>query len=764
VVNYELHKLGWHSFQQLCLTIAREVLGQTVQSFLDSKDGGRDGAFAGTWKPKKGDSLKGAFVIQCKFSSKPTKVLKVSDVAEEIEKARRLVQLKRCDCYLLLTNLEISGAGDLKIDEAFRAAGVKEFRCFGADWINQQIRDYKRLRMLVPRVYGLGDLSEILDERAYNQALALLESMREDLSKVVLTGVYGRAVRALDEHGFVLLLGEPAAGKTTIASMLAMAAIDQWDVSTMKLETSAQMTERWNPQDPHQFFWIDDAFGVTQFELSLALDWNRIFPKVNAMIKAGVRVVLTSRDYIYNRAKHNLKESAFPLMRESQVVIDVKEITPQERRQILYNHLKLGTQPRSFRTAIKPYLEGVASHPRFVPETARRLSNPVFTRDLDASQAGLAEFVEKQEQLLEEVIEGLDRHSQAALALIFMRSGSVDSPIKLRGSEESALARLSTSLGEMIPALTAMKDSLTVQVKERGRAVWMFKHPTIGDAYASIILRNPELMDIYVHGAPVKDLLSTITCGDVGLEGAVSISQELYQLVEQRISAFDDARNGLDWRRSWERRREVNQFLGDRCDKAFLQLYLERHPDLLKRVSSPGLRLEAVSEVDLAVKLFKLGLLPEQHRANFVQTVAKYAVDGEDGYALESAEIKKMFTRWEMKELKRRLREELVPNLSNARENWESNLPEDEDPESYIEPYSALLTSLERQFPGDGEVRKAVIKETLLVRRWMERAWQDIAERGNPESDEPDYDTGDYSPGRPSGETVGRSIFDDVDA
>lgn len=43
--------------------------------------------------------------------------------------------------------------------------------------------------MMVPRVYGLGDLSQILDERAYAQATAVLESMREDLAKVVITGI-----------------------------------------------------------------------------------------------------------------------------------------------------------------------------------------------------------------------------------------------------------------------------------------------------------------------------------------------------------------------------------------------------------------------------------------------------------------------------------------------------------------------------------------------------------------------------------------------
>jgi hypothetical protein len=44
---YDLHILGWHSFQQLCLTITREIFGQTVESFLDSSDAGKDGAFAG---------------------------------------------------------------------------------------------------------------------------------------------------------------------------------------------------------------------------------------------------------------------------------------------------------------------------------------------------------------------------------------------------------------------------------------------------------------------------------------------------------------------------------------------------------------------------------------------------------------------------------------------------------------------------------------------------------------------------------------------
>uniref|UniRef100_UPI002024DF8E hypothetical protein n=1 Tax=Chryseobacterium sp. Marseille-Q3244 TaxID=2758092 RepID=UPI002024DF8E len=35
-------------------------------------------------------------------------------------------------------------------------------------------------------------------------------------------------------------------------------------------------------------------------------------------LKQGIKIVMTSRDYIYNRARNDLKESAFPLFNESQ--------------------------------------------------------------------------------------------------------------------------------------------------------------------------------------------------------------------------------------------------------------------------------------------------------------------------------------------------------------------------------------------------------------------------------------------------------------
>ena len=68
------------------------------------------------------------------------------------------------------------------------------------------------------------------------------------------------AATVLDKHGFVLLVGEPAAGKTTIASMLAMAAVDEWGALMLKLDDLGKVADRWDPDEPSQFLWVDDAW------------------------------------------------------------------------------------------------------------------------------------------------------------------------------------------------------------------------------------------------------------------------------------------------------------------------------------------------------------------------------------------------------------------------------------------------------------------------------------------------------------------------
>jgi hypothetical protein len=728
-----------------------------VEAFLDSNDAGRDGAFTGVWTPVGHETLSGLFVIQCKFTSKRDYNLRVSDLSDELVKVKRLVNDGRCDCYILLTNAGLSGKQAVRVEKLYKSAGVKEFLPYGSTWICQQIQENKRLRMLVPRVYGLGDLSQILDERAYAQARALLDSLREDLSKVVVTGAYKRAAAALDKHGFVLRIGEPAAGKTTIASLLSMASLDQWHASTLKLDDPGMVIEHWNADEPSQFFWVDDAFGVTQYESYLVHRWNHILPQVRTMLRRGAKIVMTSRDYIYNRARKDLKESAFPLMRESQVVIDVHDLTADEKRQILYNHLKLGRQPKAFLTKVKPHLEHVAAHSRFVPETARRIADPLFTDGLRIDRYNLEWFVEKQERFLQEVLNGLDSESKAALALIYMRNDHLESPIEIQESERRALERMGSSLGGCVTALDSLNGSLVQYAHVGGNSIWRFKHPTIGDAFAGLLIQNPELLEVYLQGSPTEKLIYQVTCGDVGLEKAVVISKALFPQMLRRLNEFSATTEYKSpWLSSWGARDRLYGFLARRCSKDFLTLFVEKQPEIPDRVSEPGLFLSAVSEVDLAVRLHEYGLLPEDRRQKFISTVSAYAVRGEDLYALEDRDMRRVFTDAEFEELRLRVRYELLPRLDDVSRNWQTNHSEDESAENQMQPLLDSFLTLTKEFSDDLEVAKIVERETERINVW-------IAEHTrNDRDDAPKRTLGDVQTSDEFKDE--RSIFEDVDA
>ena len=474
-VSYELHSLGWKAFQNLCVTITADIWGQVVQSFFDSHDGGRDGAFHGSWNPKEGESFQGSFTAQCKFTAKSDKTLKLSDLKDELAKARQLSLCGLADNYILFTNTRLTGTTEEEIRKVFEAIpGIKRFAAYGRERISQIIRESPRLRMLVPRIYGLGDLSQILDERAYVQAQEILSGLGDDLAKFVITDAYKKSAQALVEHGFVLLLGEPACGKSTIAASLAVGALDEWNCSTIKILDADDFVKHSNPHDPKQFFWVDDAFGPTQFEWSSVAAWNRIFPHINAAIRRGARVLFTSRDYIYRSARQHLKESAFPLMKESQVVIHVENLSKEEREQILYNHIRLGTQPKGFKSKIKPFLPEVATHQRFSPETARRLGSPIFTKQLTISTGGLDDFVEHPLELLCEIIRTIDPDSRSALALVFMQAGILPSPVKMTVDEERTIKYLGSSIGGVHNALNALNGSMLVQSFQNGSYVWKF--------------------------------------------------------------------------------------------------------------------------------------------------------------------------------------------------------------------------------------------------------------------------------------------------
>lgn len=708
--SYELHTLGWHAFQDLCATVLREVWGQSVQSFADSNDGGRDGAFYGTWRDtsKTMELPESPFVLQCKFIAHRDKTLTLSAVEDELAKVRRLVDRGLCNSYVLMSNARVTGDSDAAIRKALSNEGVKYPLVLAGNWLNQTIAMNQRLRMYVPRVYGLGDLSKILDERAYTQARALLDYLQEDLSTFVVTKAYQQAAKAVEDHGFCLLLGEPAVGKSVIAATLAMTALDSWQSLTVKVDGPADIVTHWDPSEPNQFFWADDAFGPIRHDRVLTDDWARRLPKVMAAIKGGAKVVLTSRDYIYRDARRLLKEYAYPLLHEQQVVIDVADLSQSERQQILYNHVRLGDQPQEFRKAIKAHLADAADQEPFRPEVARRLGSQSFTKGLSRSLSAIQEFMAKPNKFLRDVYEGLEPDHVGALAMVY-QSGELPIPLARPTKEHIDLLALIGSTYDQISGALSVLDGTFLRCAPKPgsgdlQAYWTFRHPTLREGFASFMAANPSWLEIFLLGLSDDAVLGQLDCGSGSTRGTlVKMPPSLYMAVAQRVrNARPNKPYAPDQYFRWK---AWANFIVEKCSREFLQVYLLLDPELIKQCLSFGWEMSSSSELMILAKLKNEELLPEEQRAKVLDSIREYAVEIPDAGWLDS-DFKGLMTDDEEESLLAYVKEELISNLDSMLSNWHWN-EQGRSAEEYYQPLDDALAAYSDAFQ-DEDTRKAL--------------------------------------------------------
>lgn len=745
-VTYALHSLGWKAFQDLCGTILRTKLSPLVQSFSPSRDGGRDGAFEGEWQREAGQGVDGSLTVQCKHTSISDVNFSARAVKSELNKALALVKRGLADNYLLLTNYKVSAEAAATVEDRLRSMGVQYARVYGKEWIDATITESQKLRMLVPRVYGLGDLSQILDLRASAQAEEIVNGLRSDLPKLVVTGAYQKSALALDNRGFVMILGEPAIGKSTIAGWLSVVALDRWQAPLFKLRRGDDFARHWHPDEPNRLYWFDDVFGTTQYQPELAREWNSIFPHLRAAIRAGSRVLFTSRNYIYNAAVRDLKTGDFPLITDSQVVVDAHELTISEKEQMVYNHLKLGGQSQEFRKSIKRFLPTVAASRGFLPETARRLGDPLFTRDLRISDEGVRAFVEEPVPFLVAVVRTLDTASFAALALLFTNGGALQTPLSPSDGDHAVLELLDSTVGAVRKALHDMEGSLLRQTNRDGLRWWEFRHPTVSDALAEIMGAKSEYTEVYLRGAKAEKLSEEVVCAGVTVENAkVVVPPSLYPILARRLAELPIAKR--------------ISFFAARCDRGYLTEYVASDDSVTdSMVAAVGPGYGWTSGAALLRKLSDMGILRPDVRSRIVGAIAVASAEGPDAGFLTSPHLCGFLSGEELTLIWDHLRSHLVPAIEDVVAEWEADAPDNrDDADDHFHSLTSALESMQ-DHATEPEVAEACGRALSAIEAFLEDLPESVPDRDDDDDSWPlDSDF------RPDTRDVDRSVFDDVD-
>jgi hypothetical protein len=725
------------------------VLGRPVEVFREAQDGGQDAVFlvpSGMDAPPIG-------TVQCKHTSDAGKALKVGDLKAEIDNIKELVTAGQADTYAFMTNMSVDAPVAAEMRAKLRELGVRKPHILGRQYIVRVIRSSARLRALVPQVYGLGDLTSVIDERLSEQSRALLDSWIPKLRTYVPTQAHRNAVHAIAEHGVVLLLGNPSSGKSAIGAVISTIASENPDSTVLALTSPRDFETGWNPNDPGRFFWIDDAFGSNVLRNDYLQDWTSAFAKVRAAIAHGNRFLLTSRKHIYEAARLRLGQRNLPQFANETAVVDVGDLTLEEKSQILYNHVNFGRQSQSWRTSVKPHLAAVAAVHDFLPGIAERLGDPNFTKGLVPREASLVRFMEEPREHLIDTINALDDQLQAALLLVYVHQAGFD-PGDHDWSAAQAVAELTGfSVTKIQDSFAELKGSF---LKISG-SKWIFSHPTISDALTEILRQKPHMMAALIRGATIDTILGSFTCeGSPLIRDALVIPSALEDALVERLARTPD-----EWQRNWM----LFQFLAYRASEAVFAKSIQQFPSLLERSCWRTDLAANDPRIATFARAHIIGLLPQELRQDIAEALEDAVLKKSDVSFFDDAAMLALIPSARLINLGWTLRAKVLPALGERIDEITADADLDEEPDDHFAKLLAVLDYFEEMGLDDDA-------DTLIydARNEVKRSVKLLQERKR-ERDEESEDDSDWThivtqrkETPPSNAVVPkRSIFEDVD-
>ncbi|WP_439588241.1 hypothetical protein [Hydrogenophaga sp.] len=721
-----------------------------MEIFREAQDGGQDAVFL---IPAE-NTASPIGTVQCKHTSDAGKALKLSDLTAEIDHVKELVKSGQANTYVFMTNMSVDAPVAVAMRAKLRVLGVRKPHILGRQYLVRIIRSSARLRALVPQVYGLGDLTSILDERLSEQSRALLDGWIPKLRTYVPTKAHRDAVNAIAKHGVVLLLGNPSSGKSAIGAIVSTIASENPDNTVLALTSPRDFEAGWNPNDPGRFFWIDDAFGSNVLRDDYVQDWASAFSKLRAAIKHGNRFLLTSRKHIYEAARRRLGRRNLAQFADGSAVVDVGELSFEEKSQILYNHVNFGEQSQSWRSSVKPHLTAVAAVRDFLPGIAERLGDPSFTKGLAPRESSLVRFMEEPTEHLIDTVNALDDQLQAALILVYVHQAGFD-PSNHDTSAAQAVAELT---GYAITKIQDCFAELKGSFLKLSGSKWTFAHPTISDALTEILRQKPHMMAALIRGATIDTILSSFTCeGSPLIRDALVISTTLDDALVARLGRTPD-----ELHRNWM----LFHFLSYRSSEAVFVKAVEQFPDLLRRSCWHSGLASNDPRIATYARAHHLTILPDDLRSEIADKLESAVLNGLDISFLDEPKMLALIPPQRLVGMGLALRTTVLPSLGERIHEIAADADLDEEPDSHFKKLLDVLDGIEA-FGVDADATALIDDARDQVKRSVEVL--EVRKREHDESSEDETDwthlvtqTKEDAP-PPAPVVTKRSIFEDVD-
>ncbi|MEZ6137017.1 MAG: hypothetical protein R3C53_19150 [Pirellulaceae bacterium] len=328
--EYSFATLSSLDLEYLVRDLLQKHLDCHLESFKSGKDGGVDLRHA---------KIQGQpWVIQCKRFVETT----FSKLKKEIEKEVPKLKKLRPSRYILCTSLPLLPQQKDQLKALLSPYCKSTADIFGNEDLNNLLGQWEEIERKHFKLWLCSEaiLQKVLKSEVFNRTALSVEEIQQRISMFVPTNAVERARTYLDQKGYCLIVGIPGIGKTTTAEILLSLHIDEgWEPAFI---TNAAQGIEVLKKEGRQVVYYDDFLGQTSLDEKLGKneedDISRLVKYCSKRPKQK-RFLLTTREYLLERATHvheKLKRSDLNL---SQCTIELHDYTKRIRAHILINHL-----------------------------------------------------------------------------------------------------------------------------------------------------------------------------------------------------------------------------------------------------------------------------------------------------------------------------------------------------------------------------------------------------------------------------------------
>ena len=443
-----------------------------------------------------------------KRSSDATKALRPGDIAAEIENVTRLVAEGQADTYIFMTNMSVDAPVALEIGETSSRHWRAE-----ASYPRPAIRHPLDPQQCASTRDGSPSLRSRRPHsdprRAHDPAeQGVARALDTQAQKIRAYGAHREAVKAITEHGFVLLLGNPSSGKSAIGAILSTIACENRDSTVLVIDQPSRFRAG---LESRMILVVSSGSTMRLVQCrsrGLCTGLGVGLPETEGCRSAWQPLPANLAEAYLRSRSASARPAKSCRVHQRQRRRRRRWLSMTEKAQILYNHINYGNQSQSWKSSVKPHLGAVAAVEAFLPGIAERLGDPNFTKSLAPREASLVQFMKEPREHLVDTINALDERLRAALMLVYVHRGAFNHTIA-DGSAIAAVAELTGILRSRI--LDSFAELMGSFLKASGtgqETVWSFAHPTIADALTEILREKPHMMAALLRGATVDTILT----------------------------------------------------------------------------------------------------------------------------------------------------------------------------------------------------------------------------------------------------------------